>query len=371
MYFLIFTISTLLFFFGGKSKKYTILFSTISISLLCLLAAFRSNQIGTDTLVYPLPMFNAAVSSKNFQDFLHASWTHSAFKTGRTIDFEIGFVILTYCIAKLFVNRYIYFFLLELLIILPIYLGIKKIIPKSQRWMSMLIFMLLFYNLGLNLVRQSIAISFLFYGICYFISTKKCFPYIICQILCLFIHKSSLLGIFLFLISYIFLKNKNHIKFKFFFIAIVMFIGLLLSQYLKYVLPIFGLDKYVGYISGDLKFLPNQLIAYVPLIIMLFVWVNSNSRNNVLALIFTMILCGIFMLQFSSVNPFGGRIAYYFLIFIVIIVPLYRIKLNLMLKIGNVNINIINVLFVLYGIIYWCFYYGYSNIGETVPYLFY
>ena len=69
--------------------------------------------------------------------------------------------------------------------------------------------------------------------------------------------------------------------------------------------------------------------------------------------------------QFTSVSGFGGRIALYFAIFDVIVIPRAMNALK-PIKSGV----IVRPIIILYYMFYWWYYFVYSGTHQTVPYMF-
>ena len=102
-----------------------------------------------------------------------------------------------YVIAKIIGNLQWVLFFIHILIVVPIYLGLRKFKDLDGKlWLCMLVFYFMFYNVSLNIVRQYIAIAILFYGISSLLNDKRGeTKFWISLIVALLFHNSSLLGI--------------------------------------------------------------------------------------------------------------------------------------------------------------------------------
>ena len=101
-------------------------FAVIAILLPCVLAGLRADTVGTDVKVYVEQMYNAAKESHTFSAYLNQRW----FATWRYMyvkDFEIGFSLVVFFIQKLCRSFAMVLFVIQVLIIGPIYLGLKNI----------------------------------------------------------------------------------------------------------------------------------------------------------------------------------------------------------------------------------------------------
>ena len=163
IYILFFLISCLFFWLSEKCKNRIArnLLAIIAILIPCILAGLRSDTIGTDVKVYVEPMYNAAKESHNLTDYMNQRW-FVIWRYMYVNKFEIGFSFMIYFIQKFGGSLSIVLFFIQLLIIAPIYIGLKKINKPYPICFCMLVFFLLFYNTSLNMMRQWIAMAILF-----------------------------------------------------------------------------------------------------------------------------------------------------------------------------------------------------------------
>lgn len=80
-------------------------------------------------------------------------------------DYEIGFSTTVYIVAKLFRNIYAVQFVIQGLVIVPICYSLYKNnqTQNSLCWVGILTYYFMFFNSSLNLMRQSIAMAFIFW----------------------------------------------------------------------------------------------------------------------------------------------------------------------------------------------------------------
>ncbi len=376
IYILVFSISCFFFYISEKSKnkgfkKIAIL---MAILLPCLLAGLRSNKIGTDVMVYAKPLFNVAENSQSFSDFLSQHLYGHKMVNG----FEIGYVFLTYFIAKIFNNFNVLLFIIELLMILPLYKGLTKFKELNGKiWLCMLVYYLMFFNLTLNAMRQFIGISFAFYALSIEIneksSTKKCLLYLLISIL---FHKSSALALMILLI---FITTKNNLKIsfgiiKFDFKRICFMLMILLAtiaivkpQYLSLFLDFIGFDKYTNYINGNYRFSYFSFLKTLP-ILLLYILNKKNfeKKYNNAKFYSTVLALSVIIGQAVSLNIRAARISYIYSIFYIVIIPLLITTIKNNNKRKSVQLLVIGCL-----IYYWYYIYVYMGSSETIPYSFY
>ena len=171
VYIICFLISSLFFWLSEKQKKNTVFFASIAIFIPCFLAGIRADSVGTDVSVYLEPMILNAKSAQNFQSYLLSSWQQGWVVRGVN-DIEIGFSFLVYSIIKLFNSRHVLQFVIQALTIIPIYIGLVKRKEKNL-WIGMLVYFCFFYNISLNIMRQAIAMAFVFCAFQYLMEKKK------------------------------------------------------------------------------------------------------------------------------------------------------------------------------------------------------
>lgn len=371
IYVFTFAISTLFFKLADYVKKeQRICVDSIAIILLCLLAGFRAQSIGTDTAGYIQPMIKGAISSENIKDFFQYSWI-SGFSTKTVLNYEIGYTLFVYFISSLFKSIVVTQSALELLAILPIYFAIreKKDIPI---WLGMLVFMLQFYNGSFNLIRQTIAMAFMLLGVTYWINDKRK-KFVISFVCAVLFHTSGLIGIII-IVLYEYIGRYRNMKIKsldrkisinYLNLAIAIGIGIAALIGIKIVIALltqFGLAKYVGYIFGDIRFMPNQIINVLPpAILLIFSFKYFKDHQEEWAFYVVMMAYTMVTGQFTSVNSFGGRIRLYFMIFSIFSYPLVCTY--------SCNKRTSKIIIISYLACYWWFYYVFSGSDQTVPYI--
>lgn len=371
IYIAVFSISILFFKLADNVKKeQRIYIDAIAIILLCLLAGLRSETIGTDTAGYIQPMIKGAISSNSIKEFFDFSWI-SGFTQKSVMDYEIGYTLTVYFFSAIFRSVVVTQTVLELLVVVPIYcaLRIKKDVPI---WFGMIVFMFLFYNGTFNLVRQSIAMSFMLLAVTYWMENekKKCILFLICAVL---FHTSGLLGAVIVLLYEYVGRDRNvgikthdkkiNINYINMFIAIAAGIAALIGiQLISTILAQFGLSKYIGYILGNIHIMPNQIINVLPPVVMLVLsFKYFKDRQKEWAFYVVMMAYTIVAGQFTSVNQFGGRIRLYFMIFAIFAYPL-ACEYSRYKKTSR-------VIMISYLVFYWWFYYVFSGTDQTVPYI--
>ena len=127
IYIVVFVISIFLLYLKNRVKNKWLkkILIILALMLPCILAGLRHHSIGTDVDVYVSRLFDLAVRSKSFSDFLTLKWWR-VWTYVYVSDFEIGFTFFVYLISKMFSNLQVLLFFIQLLIIIPIYIGVRK-----------------------------------------------------------------------------------------------------------------------------------------------------------------------------------------------------------------------------------------------------
>ncbi|HFU3952251.1 TPA: EpsG family protein [Streptococcus suis] len=371
-YLSVFFLSSSLLALAEKIKKnQRTIFIALALALPCFLAAYRADYIGTDTEVYLMPTINAATYSNSFSAYLDTSW----FRIWRFLvvrDFELGFTVVVYVVSKV-LGSFWTKFILEAFIIIPVYTAIKKH-GRYPSWLGMMVFYLTTYNSTLNMIRQSVAVSFTILGIIYLFEKKK-IGFLICLLLATSFHVSGLallpIGLMYYFVKVGSSRNGDlAVKIELRKVIIILIAGILtlfLFGFVPKLLTIIGLGNYINYFTGTFHFVPKQFIIRVP--IMFFMWVNWrqwNKEEQNARFFIAMFILALLCLQLVSVNIYSGRIAYYFSIIEVLTYPSLcyceskKSKRFLMI-----------ILLIIYILVYWWFYYGVQGIDGTIPYVVY
>ena len=357
-----------------KNQRFVLIIAALLIP--CFIAGLRGESVGTDVQTYLLQMTKAAISATNFSDYMAAKW----FMIWRNLyvsDYEIGFSAIVYIIAKLFKNIYAVQFVIQGLVVVPVCYSLYKNdrIENSLCWIGMLTYYFMFFNSSLNLMRQSIAMAFVFLAFTFFQNKN----YKICcffTIVAVLFHTSALIGILIYLVySYINAANKVDIcgsvrdeqgklsgkDMNMIVVILVGFVAVVSTGIVTKILSSIGLSKYIGYISGDIMFMPNQILSRLPAILILLYARRKNRTFQNFQFYFTMIVFDVLLAQLTSVNSFAGRIGMYFSQFEMLAFPTICYEIR--------NKKLVQFCLIGYMLFYWWFYYVLKGVNATIPYV--
>lgn len=381
-----FILSTVFMYFGEKSKKKIkrFLFISLAICIPCLLAGLRDYTIGTDTAGYVKNIFLAATQSSGIKNFYNTTIYHN-WKYITISSFEYGYTTLVYLEAKLFKNFLVSLFINQIVIILPIVIGLLKYEKKYgiKAYVCYMFFLFMFFNVSLNAVRQFMSISILFFGISTLIVDKSRNKFLICFVLSVLFHTSGVLGIIPFLFFTIQKEQKIFFKCGNVKISVetvqnfllIIFLGIFLF-YGSNILSKINLSiirMYLNYLPRNVKFSINQIVLQIPYLALMYkerknlMEFKNFSVENRNFLAFNML---IFLIQFafsqlSTITANSWRINLIFSVFLIVTVP-FMVSLEKDAK----TRKFILILVIGYLAIYWFYMFAYLGKHNTVPYVF-
>ena len=192
-YLVVFLITTFIVYLSERKWKQNkikkaYIWGLIAVLILSVFAGIRNYDVGTDNYFYVLPGYTQAKRYMNaFSFYMH----HDIYQL------EPLYLILSYAAAKFFRSPHFIMFVLSLITNLFVYLGIvnlRKNLSISFAWLT---YCFVFFNISLNLMRQSVAVAIVFFVFSYGegkINWKKVTIFLL---LASFIHISGLIGFFL------------------------------------------------------------------------------------------------------------------------------------------------------------------------------
>lgn len=374
VYLISFTISALLLKAANAMKKnQRWIFIVAALLIPCFVAGMRGENIGTDVRVYLSPMTKAAIHASGFSEYMRSSWI-AAWADRRVSDYEIGFSFVVYLVARLFRNIYAVQFAIQGLSVGPICCALYKNtkIDHHLCWLGILTYYLMFFNVTLNMMRQSIAMAFTFLAFTFFVNGEKKKCCLFTGVAMLF-HTSAILGALVYAL-YEYVNAESGIRFRlgsktisgrYANMMTAVIVGLIVvaagTGMISGILNMMGLSKYVVYIRGTIEFMPNQVISRLPAFaLLLYAWKKSGDFDD-FRFYFTMMFFDLLMAQFTSVNPYAGRIGMYFSQFEILAFPCiyHKTKKN----------KVILALLMGYMLFYWWFYNVAKGANATVPYV--
>lgn len=358
---------------SGFSKNF---FAVIAILIPCILAGLRADTVGTDVKVYVEPLYNAAKESHTFSAYMKQRW-FVIWRYMYVKDFEIGFSLLVFFIQKIGRSFATVLFVIQMLIIGPIFFGLKKMHKPYPTFFGMFVFYCLFYNTSLNMMRQWIAMAILFMAFPYLVSEEKKKYCILVLVACLF-HNSAIMGFAILAVYMYSTKRKDSIKIANFKLDEAMSpikifvygcVALLSLNIITTILSYTVLSKYVGYIQGDtgLYLLPSQIFLRLPIILLFVIrWKRILKEDRLAPFYGSMLVLDLLASQLMSINAYAFRIGSFFSEY-------NMLSYSAMVYAGNRKYRTnryVTLLYVLVDMLcYWAYYYVITGAHETFPYV--
>lgn len=277
------------------------LFLWIIIGVLTIAAGFRGNDVGIDTPNY-------------YSDIVNRFPYHWQFR-------EEGFRFISNLILSMTKNPQIVFILCAFVTNTLILLRLWDFRNNADFSLEVLLYLLVYYSNTLNIMRQYVAVSIIFYASRYLFK-KKYVLFLLSLILASFFHRSALLGIIMFMIAVWKSLNKKRKKILLFpFVGFATITTIYVYTYLK-----------VDISSYSLHTISNiNLPFFYHILLYLFAWfvykknvyLKVTNKNDIVTpyksildiriLIFTLI--GIGFESLSMFFAFVGRTGLYFILY--------------------------------------------------------
>lgn len=399
-YIIIIAIATALVYISIKIEEKTTnkvliyLSKIVAILFPAIISGIRYN-VGTDYAGVYEPLFNRILNNESIE-------------SGRNI--ETAYILLNKLVILVGGNFNLVMFLASLLTITPIYVGLSHYKDRISIPFAFFIFMLLFYQKSFNLVRQLIAVAFVFLGFIYLdfkddrekiedekykakyeekckkknkdlsnykprykhgkeykkYVIRQCLKYFACIIVAGLFQRTSFIMLIIPFVREIYANSRFKILSIASF-AIILAIILNFKTIGGFITQFDSLKYYANYFKGIGK--PDISIAYfirvIPVIIPFFFVIKSIVKDKQMNFMYSMTVIGCILLLLGYLtSTYGERLSYYFSIFQIVMFPYYVrcLKNNKFLYIASI------VLIILFNAFLWFYDYIYMKRDGTIPY---
>lgn len=373
IYIIIFIISILATFFAERSTKqrfFFYFFSFVAILAPTLLAGFRDSGIGTDTQIYVDKIWYNIIYVNGLDEFIKI-YSNDSFES-----VEFFYLLINWITSWFGEDLNLIYFTTNFCVLFPIYCTFVYNRKKAPMWLSMTIFLFSYYNISLNLVRQSIALAFCIYSYKY-LEEKK---WLKLAIWCLIIINTHNTGIFytLFVFLNIVWYNIDNSKLKkslLFFYSLIIPLSVLFLNYIILAAVYLGIlpFRYAYYITDQnyeaigksMLFIAAAIFAifsYIRLYYYRYSFLGTKTINYFCFNSFY----GMILICSSFITLWASRISFYFnypvncLFLPKIIYSIYNKKKSFYYLITILLLSII--------IIMWYWNIVLKNENETMPY---
>ena len=299
-----------------KQKFFFYFFSCIAILAPTLLAGFRDSGIGTDTQIYVDKIWYNIIYINSIDEFINI-YNDDSFES-----VEFFYLLINWITSWFGKDLNLIYFTTNFSVVFPIYCTFVHNRKKAPMWLSMTIFLFSFYNLSLNLVRQSIALAFCIYSYKY-LEEQKWFKLIIWSFIIINTHNTGIFYV-LFICLHIIWYNINNSKLRkslLLFYSLIIPLSMLFLNYIILAAIVVGVlpfryayyvtDQNYGVIGKSMLFIANvifNILIYIKLYYHKYSFlgkktINYYCFNSLNGIIFT---CS------SLISPWAYRISFYF-----------------------------------------------------------
>ena len=322
----------------------------LSMLPLILLATFRTEEIGTDTSLYPVTIYEFIRGGADFSDLLTFS-----------LLVEPLYYVLVHITYHYFSNSFTaILFVQHFIIIVCFYIAFYRMRRYVSLTHSVFIFCFLFYNSTLNIQRQSMALGFVFIGYTFLIENKiRIFLIYLLVAFCM--HRSAIFALILLPIIYV-----KSVRLDKYYIFGALLILLLYPIIFENFMNIVGLQKYEQYANdGHFEgfFSYSEFILRVGFISILWFLTPLKMKDENYYNVLTLFLCEFFINITQIYSRFIGRMGLYAFVLYISYIPYYCFrKVN-----GHKNYMAIAGVYALI-LFYWWYVYVFTQAGDTYPY---
>lgn len=336
-----------------KSKMLFLAYSSIAVLLPSALAGLRDDSVGTDTLNYPVLCYNIAEQSDSLMVTLTTSLSDPLF----TLLIFLGYLKGSMAWSLFFV---------ELFIVLFVYIAIYFSRDRLRMWKAYMIFMFLFFNLSLNLMRQTMALSVCLLTFVLWLNgkTKWGVLFFIVALLC---HTTSIIFLLpLFLFYYIVVRKK---KIPFYYILFMIFAVVLIKPISSFLMSIGLLSQHFSaYVEDDSSMFSNtNLLSQLILFIFLKQFCSFIKGRGIYMeryIVFSLLIAfsAVIFISASVISHWAYRVAFFFEILYVINIPYF------LRQIKEKRVFMFERSFYVFIVLYWFIDVVINGSNATYPY---
>ncbi len=347
--------------FRGRDAKIAVV---VALLIPCLIAGLRGRNVGTDVVTYAEPLFLCAKSSTSFGAF-YAGDIYIAEFYGYTAvsEYELGFLAVCYLSAKVFRSLPVMLFVLQALTVIPVYKGLRAFSDSQPVWLGMSVYFLMYFNHSLNMMRQWIAMAFLFYGF-QFLTQRRSGKYFLMVAVAMMFHYSAIAAVGIFFLYQLVAKENTYNKaLKMLLLILIGMVTILSLDVLVTVMTLLGL-RYGNYFSGELGLMPNQILYRIPILLLLaWRWRYLKENTHYAYFFLLLIVYDLLASQLTSIFANSARIALFFGEYYMLAYPMICMASD-----SRKNRQTMKLFTLGYLSVYWVYTYVIMGSSSTVPY---
>lgn len=304
-----------------KNKRINI-WVILAIVIPSVLAGGRDVTVGTDTSIYGVPFFSYALQ-RNFESYM------------ATAGGDPLWLVLVYGLSRITTDVFWELFLIEFVIMFFTYKGLKQYDLGKYTWIGFLVFHLMFYSFTLNLMRQFVCLSIVFYSF-RFVKEHRWKAYFLICFSLIFIQKTAVIAMLIYPMYHlttgiyedgfmrrIKLPGKKYL-FKLLVIIGACMTVMFSSNAIVYISNLLGaFTSQVEYLTGSYNIVWRNLVYMLPLLAVALLYEKKVTKNNGDFSFFTLLLIVYIILwQLQGVSRESYRVGFYFGYFLIVSIPL-------------------------------------------------
>lgn len=344
---------------SGKRKVHTPLY-IVGILALSIIAGGRAGSVGSDTDYYGYQIFRIAIS----MDW-GSIWGNLMTTALGEQSFEPGYVLLNFLVSRVSHSTFWIFFVIAFLTYYLTWKGLEQFKDLFPTWISMIVYLLLFYNESFNLMRQTLAAGIVIWGL-HYLRDKKYIKFTFAVLIASLFHLWAITS-FVYLAVCIILKGQlSNLKKAFILLGTIILLYSLPVIVAYIVSQGWAAARIMGYFArgATVELNLNQIIIRLPAIIVGLVMYKDYAKNNLSnQSLFLIMILEMILTQANSYSVAAYRIYAFFGYSKLIIYPqLCSIKNNFINK-------ALSKMMILFVIVLWIYNIAIANYNATIPYI--
>lgn len=317
-------------------KERNLILTTLSALPLSILAGLRTTEIGTDIGVYGFTSFNLATSSSSFLEY----WHLITIKYGT----EIGYAWLNYVVSRFTSSLNVFLFVLSfctLWFVIKGALNFEKVLHVPSE-IQIIIYFSILYGTSLNMMRQSLAMSIIFFSTSLLVQKKKKYfvASLLLAVIAFLFHRTAIMitGIYLTYWYSVGISKTLRKKFEYFIFPWAVPLAVIGIPFLfKYFINNAIFSKYQMYLEADnwlgstsksisrIFLTTGPAISALLLVLVIFIaktyFKLDQKKLEILGFLGIILLFDVFT-QFTAISgQIVSRLGLYFTIFEIVAVP--------------------------------------------------
>lgn len=350
---------------GSEKKIYRIAFALLAILIPSLLAGFRDYGVGYDTQIYVDDTYREVLDYRD-----SGLWTF--FKAVLDDEFtqEPFYCFINYIGLQLGIEVNYVYFVVNFVTIALVFNAIWIYQEKASMPLMMFVFLFLYFNISLNIIRQTVAIA-LALNVYLYLEHRRWIMALVFGVLMFLSHTTSIVFI-LFLLLYVAINRGVGFKIVIGLFLVVPLVFLMLEDIVLLAISLNLVPtRFINYILEEEETtVMKTAVAYGWLVLGAMLWggytlLKKENYFREVYLILNVKLFSNLLILASIVSLWTFRMAYYFGIFDILFIP--RI-IHLVSEEDEEKGKMLTYFYVILIIFYWYWSIIYNNENETYPY---